>query len=1380
MIQFITSVCCLTTALGSFSAHALESRDQLSSHQTSLIQTIGCIPTSTRFKADPNTAAGTFLYSYDKNGEVIVLLGKRSDNHTYCTFGGKSEISHKTVADTGAIETTEESIGVYSFHAQDLAHNPYIDFLDQDFLFRLYFRSVQYVDPNYLQSRLEDATDAKCKEYDHFVWEKVSTLINLLDSPSRTLPLFTPMVNILKTQAGQSFLKSLLKKQPLQKNKFRNLLFVKGSEKKVYPRTLSQKWNLLNEETGIWAKVIYKNHTPLLMVDSTDKDETAERVTIGRSTVAKMLANEQIRAKKYRLRHHSTPSKNWITISDLLLEKAGLSPYPSHSRGMNNPKNRKPTEKFFSSLLNTKELDPQQIASRMTDVLAYIHRMPQRASFFHASTSAYHHFVLTFTRIHQLLLGNNLSNNLSLRGTDLYFKDFPNDEKLYDTLMEKLSGDRGHILLCCNAAFTVGTIGSGDVSTSSLGLWLNDDSIRKLDFRDTFRSNATLLGLTSSYEPFESLLHQYRRQQSPNHQNGVMIAFQITDKLLKSAQFEYTFKSHGGLQPGENRWKKLQNSCQDFTTKKRNTLNSHDLVEFRFFMHPEIMRSRDLSMQAFELFPLSPLQERQFNQEMDRSMVTCLGQWLSMETMMIPGSLQGDIKLKKLYAYVQKHTFNHTVVERFPMEAVNSLIKFKATDGLIPLLNDPLNREKFLPTILTKAINKRAWDVIDVLLPYILEKKITTVLDHKQLGELLDQLGRKWTLLDSEKLLDVLDITSLSFDNRLKLSQLILRKSKNWIKTVKERDNHIFSTMDRLWQEYVVQNSPFNLAHHYSLRDLNKAITNTPQILATPYIDISSAPALMKEVWIETAISARCPQAALATITTPQDKNAYFNALLHGVTKHVNSYGWRVEEKFKITADYFNKKVKVRTFFDWAVKTFIQYPHGSHNSKTEILANLIPFGVDLTHKDETKTPRIFTLMALLKNKSSFGKCPLTTAILDQHNKKVSEEKPTPLTVTNTSGLNVVQHLQDQYLKGSPPHWLLERLANLGKESTETIRNLSLPLFLKIFDYPKKSLKSYDHKADYLWLKKLYGLIEQEASHDVIHEYVSKMPTRNLFHHLYGDLNENVLPGKEIYKIFKKHLKEDKENFDYPGEKLDKLWKLREQPSVDFKEVHVQLADLDYWISESTLNNFFYHTYIPILDELVAKYAQNPQEFWRSALITNSVLTHSDDGEFLRWVLSKVPSIEEFASDSWLNLHNFLLPKGRSFSQLYKEFPKLFTTQNIFCDRLRETFYIIRDNKYGQETMLQFLGDNLGFLTNPKNPFLFSLLMGAMYSDEELEFVFTLFKTYPLLFKTTYADGTTVKEKVENFKGSRYDQKQDPERYKGQMKRKKRLQEFLGQ
>ncbi|MDR1551461.1 MAG: hypothetical protein LBS14_02180 [Holosporaceae bacterium] len=117
-------------------------------------------------------------------GNRCMLIGKRNDDGTWCSFGGKADPSDIRIYRVAKRETAEESMGVFNSPREHIKRWPYHELHSENgSRFRMYFTVTDApVAESVLNKKLEAST-GHSREYEEFLWLPVSTILSALRTP---------------------------------------------------------------------------------------------------------------------------------------------------------------------------------------------------------------------------------------------------------------------------------------------------------------------------------------------------------------------------------------------------------------------------------------------------------------------------------------------------------------------------------------------------------------------------------------------------------------------------------------------------------------------------------------------------------------------------------------------------------------------------------------------------------------------------------------------------------------------------------------------------------------------------------------------------------------------------------------------------------------------------------------------------------------------------------------------------------------------------------------------------------------------------------------------------------------------------------------------
>lgn len=169
------------------------------------------------------TAAGTLHYA-SHEGKIWVALGGRKGGSGYCNFGGESEASDISLAQTASRETAEETFKTFTDHPAVQERDPYVDVVNpkgSTQLYRMYFSQVSYISADIFKHKQKETginiRDNE-QEFDDFAWVLASDLYTAAQSQERvfipsnsstSISLYEPFYWTLRTPTSLDFLKQL-------------------------------------------------------------------------------------------------------------------------------------------------------------------------------------------------------------------------------------------------------------------------------------------------------------------------------------------------------------------------------------------------------------------------------------------------------------------------------------------------------------------------------------------------------------------------------------------------------------------------------------------------------------------------------------------------------------------------------------------------------------------------------------------------------------------------------------------------------------------------------------------------------------------------------------------------------------------------------------------------------------------------------------------------------------------------------------------------------------------------------------------------------------------------------------------------------------------
>jgi ankyrin repeat protein len=201
------------------------------------------------------TGAGILVYATDpKDGQIKVLLGKRTRHNYWGQLGGKSDakptpanpIPDRSLAETAVRETREESMGLFSFTLKQIEPMPSHDLIRIDAppdpevpgkpdigryaaVFRMYFAPHAFIPDQTFTQKLQEIVGA---EYADFTWVPVSAFLNMAEANhitinNQTIPLHPPFADMLRQGSVKSILEIINREKTPPKKHTEGLANVK-------------------------------------------------------------------------------------------------------------------------------------------------------------------------------------------------------------------------------------------------------------------------------------------------------------------------------------------------------------------------------------------------------------------------------------------------------------------------------------------------------------------------------------------------------------------------------------------------------------------------------------------------------------------------------------------------------------------------------------------------------------------------------------------------------------------------------------------------------------------------------------------------------------------------------------------------------------------------------------------------------------------------------------------------------------------------------------------------------------------------------------------------------------------------------------------------
>lgn len=684
-----------------------------------------------RRAVDSHTAAGIFHYA-THNGEIYALLGKRDDSGhqdahlgKWCNFGGKSDAIDRTLADTAARESSEESNGIYAPHPRLLRHSPFIDLIAErsgnNLLYRLYFQKVQFVSADVLNTKSKKATKAHNREFEDHKWVKVSTILSAITSNNpiiseENLCLYQPLFETLSTTSGIAFLTSLTKLKKL--NPFSNA---------IRP--------LCNQ--------IYGNKEMAFDFLTSKPALPSEDDILAEAVAAHGMAQVQIkqRSQKKITPEYPVPSSSWDphcgeTITRIHLRLVLGSQYKEVTNFAQHPNPQRAADlhnlKIYYSKYNDAEyhqkhgnkdrkIDPQDFDfETMADILDWESQNKQWPSFQHGGNEGISNLIKSSTYLRELIRLSPLGETKALRATDIYFG---HGKTLWEMLKKTGAVENSKTssaMLFCNVS-AIANIETSKTTSSSFEYFLNDHSVTDQNVNNRFAEAMALAGFSNPvYTYFHSLFEQFYKNKHDKFGNSIFLVATLNPHLLD----DYVYSCRGGDFYNNSRGEKISSTSEtlrriqfEYNYQQRNGIENFNVdckdkkdlfPEFRFYLHPSrALDPNSTLIKTFDRFPLNSADEKVYDEQMRQITVAFLADWLSQKAMVLEGAFDTFPALKTLYHFAYEKVTETKLTELPSHDGLLYLMKNNNWDSVneyVKTYPDALNSELFNPENLTKKI----------------------------------------------------------------------------------------------------------------------------------------------------------------------------------------------------------------------------------------------------------------------------------------------------------------------------------------------------------------------------------------------------------------------------------------------------------------------------------------------------------------------------------------------------------------------------------------------------------------------------------------------------------------------------------------------------
>lgn len=384
------------------------------------------------------------------------------------------------------------------------------------------------------------------------------------------------------------------------------------------------------------------------------------------------------------------------------------------------------------------------------DVFEWEDENRQWPTFVHGASAKQNNMFKSFTYMRELIDMRSFKDLMALRGTDIYFK---NDKTVWDMLQRtgaQEGSETNSAMLFLNFVILAGL--KTTKSTSSTAEYvLNDHSVDEQNISERFEEALALAGFSSpNYAYFQSIFEQFVAHKNPTAGNSVLVAISQNPKDLDEYNYPTicghyydpsTREISGNLSiegekdnpsfstkdsdsnshaehEGVKKSQKIKSTLQilqgiqnEFERQKKSGFESFTtnpnakrslFPENRFFIHPNrVMDPTKTRIKAFDRFPLNEEEGHLHDQEMRRTTIATMADWLAQKTIVMEGSFINYPALKKLHKIIYKGVAGEDVIETASIDGLFHL----AQNGHLEAVKRYLeNYPEIDPTTLAGAV----------------------------------------------------------------------------------------------------------------------------------------------------------------------------------------------------------------------------------------------------------------------------------------------------------------------------------------------------------------------------------------------------------------------------------------------------------------------------------------------------------------------------------------------------------------------------------------------------------------------------------------------------------------------------------------------------
>ena len=355
----------------------------------------------------------------------------------------------------------------------------------------------------------------------------------------------------------------------------------------------------------------------------------------------------------------------------------------------------------------------------LADALAWEDKNRAWPTFFHGTSKNTNKLIKGFTPLKELSNLRPLDDLAALRGTDIYFHK---DTTLWSMLKRTKAGqcsENNNAMMFLNFALCAGMTTTKSTS-SSAEYFVNDHSVIEPNPVELFMETLALAGFSKQdFSFYESLFDQFFAYKNLDFQNSILLAItQNPEKLdkymyptrcgefhkdLNGEEIKSTHSILYAIQAEYERQREQGTESFEVNLESKKAL----FPECRLFLHPNRMMNPEFTtIKSFDRFPLTGEEQKSYDQEMRKTTVALLADWLAQESTIMQGSFLKYPALKTLYKYAYKGLYGRDLKESTSTEGFMYLVRgghVEAVQGYVDSYPEILLGQDVNPEELMKA-----------------------------------------------------------------------------------------------------------------------------------------------------------------------------------------------------------------------------------------------------------------------------------------------------------------------------------------------------------------------------------------------------------------------------------------------------------------------------------------------------------------------------------------------------------------------------------------------------------------------------------------------------------------------------------------------------